>query len=174
MSQNAGSTENNAIVGSGVDTANMNGNTNRQTSTSNDLPISGTNMDALESAETLPGYNGADDIPKKATHLANQNSYQESSVDALLQVAECAADRKKIPQARRKKARERWERTIRGAMVATKFAHVLVNRRQTYVHVDEEGNIFFLIKLLFGKSQSRVCVFVLLHITSLNKIIETF
>ena len=82
--------------------------------------------------------------------VPNKPEFVRSSSDALLKVARSAADRKRIPLIRRHKARERWERTIRGAMVASKFANILINRRQTYMHVDEEGNVFLKIKLLFG------------------------
>ena len=65
----------------------------------------------------------------------------------------CQAEIKGIPTKRRTAAKLMWEKIIASSMVASKFISILSNRRQTYVQVDEEGRVFWHIKLMFAAPQ---------------------
>lgn len=46
-----------------------------------------------------------------------------------------------------------WERAINVSLVASKFVSILSTRRQTYIHADEEGHVFWNIKIMFAAPQ---------------------
>eukprot|EP01083_Nonionella_stella_P018259 50941_1 len=65
----------------------------------------------------------------------------------------CVAEKKGLSTERRSAARELWEKVICGSIVASKFVSILSTRRQTYAQVDNEGRVFWHIKLMFAAPQ---------------------
>eukprot|EP00486_Rosalina_sp_Unknown_P006345 CAMPEP_0201572340 /NCGR_PEP_ID=MMETSP0190_2-20130828/15519_1 /ASSEMBLY_ACC=CAM_ASM_000263 /TAXON_ID=37353 /ORGANISM="Rosalina sp." /LENGTH=216 /DNA_ID=CAMNT_0047997947 /DNA_START=134 /DNA_END=781 /DNA_ORIENTATION=+ len=67
--------------------------------------------------------------------------------------AKCVAEKKGLSEQRRTAARLLWEKVVTGSIVASKFISILTTRRQTYAQVDEEGHVFWHIKLMFAAPQ---------------------
>ena len=67
--------------------------------------------------------------------------------------SECEAAKKNISRQRRTGAKLLWEKVICAAMVASKFVNILNSRRQTYAHVDEKGQVFWRVKVMFAAPQ---------------------
>lgn len=65
----------------------------------------------------------------------------------------CMAEKKGLSEGRRAAARLLWERCISVSLVASKFVSILSTRRQTYVHADEDGHVFWNIKIMFAAPQ---------------------
>ena len=61
--------------------------------------------------------------------------------------------KKGLSKERRTAARLLWEKVICGSMVASKFISILTTRRQTYAQVDDDGRVFWHIKLMFAAPQ---------------------
>ena len=81
--------------------------------------------------------------------MASMDKVQSASMGAN----KCVAEQKGLSEQRRTAARLLWEKVITGSMVASKFISILTSRRQTYAQVDEDGRVFWQVKLMFAAPQ---------------------